>query len=284
MGGRKPSEEWNPAGYLASRVLVRPTSPSQSAPWFPNDAWQKLDPRLSDRDALRSILGAEPSKEDLQWMAAARNMVDVHDSLEAMHERTGEWMECRRVGVHRLGHAGEQWIASPGEVVYLSALAGFARKTLRTCAGCLRLEAFPRVGYDKMFCDKCRSLRRTPQARIQSRGFPEGVSEEKLHRFLKVWDRMYKRVARLVLKESSTAGRRRRRRLPNDAGKAFRVWEVRAKNALLETETLDTWERQFAPRETPGKKRGTRRLSQEAAWRRLRGFLLGDGSDETNDR
>ncbi len=126
--------------------------------------------------------------------------------------------------------------ATPAGTVFLSASYGRARGYLRLCASCGRFALLPSRGFQRRYCDKCRSLMRSSD-RVS--GLPQ--------RYVELWRRLENRMRRRGFK-----------RLGLDTPQKRKQWRKYALQALYEVKTpeeLKAWEQHFAPKGRPGRPR-----------------------------
>ena len=267
-------DDWHPAGHLAARVLIRPDSPVGLASWFPKPGWKALEPHVTDVEALKATVGFVAGGREARWLGLAKILV-VFEMMKVV-TRAGsrhQWIRCDAPGHQQLGRNGQKWVVSPEGAVYLSAVSGLGRGTLRICANCYRLEAFARRGPARVYCDYCRSL--YPRTTHTGAVPPGTLSLKKREFYRRAHERMYRKVLRLWLPDSVLPYRGKKRRvLPKEIAKAFKIWHIRALNAFREASDLHEWETRFAPKEHPGRREGT---GPSLSWARslLMAFLLG---------
>lgn len=135
---------------------------------------------------------------------------------------------------------------SPVGAVLVSAFYGVFRGRLRCCSSCGSLTVFPRTGFERRYCDRCRNLRFAPRQPERGTGLPVSKAER--------WRRVL--------------GRMRRRGFPRlgyQTEEKKRRWKGVALAALHECKTereLDSWEQRVAPMGRPGRPRKSQRTGQ----------------------
>ncbi len=129
----------------------------------------------------------------------------------------------------------EQFLTTPAGAVLISTLFGQTRGGLRLCGSCGGFVVFPRLGFPRKYCDKCKDL--SPERADRATGLPSRKA------FL--WRKVLARMRRRTFK-----------RLGLNDTKERKSWKMKAIRAIHEAKTeeqLKTWEESFAPKGKPGR-------------------------------
>jgi hypothetical protein len=187
--------------------------------WLPPDPW--CSRLVSQLPTARRI-----TEKIVRAAAYPRHRLPADDDSAALGGIV-EWMGCTK--------NVDQFRTTPAGAVLISAIFGRTRGGLRLCGSCGGFAVFPRPGFPRRYCDKCKALSPGLQA---GRGTGLPLKEAILWR--KVLSRMRRR------------GFKRLRM--DDAAK--RQWKKRALQALHEVKTdeeLMAWEANCAPKSKPGR-------------------------------
>ncbi len=160
----------------------------------------------------------------------------------------------------------ERFSTTPAGAVLLSAVYGRFRGGLRLCGSCGAFNVFPRMGFERRYCDSCQKLRaRQPDP---ARGSSLSIRQRSAWR-----------------KALGTMRRRGFMRRKSLTRKKQEAWKRAAIASLRQTKTDDevrAWRQQFAPKEKPGRPKGRAAKSKSAvatrAHSRSRAGVVGGGS------
>lgn len=292
------SDEWRPAGTLAANVLGWPTRRPSVEPWahriHSEAIWRQLRKhsfgspteedrlraavskaiwrRMRDEDRLFDALSVKgsPSQVEQERLEYARRFAETFPQMRP--RLPVNWvplapniLEHGDAMLLAFGRDEQHFFTTPAAAVCLSVVVGFARGTLRLCERCARFDAFPREGFQRKYCDRCRDLR---ESRFPAKGRAADLAADKLAR----WERVSARVYRRILRESQadrgrarweTTGRLRKKRPMSPKARArWDEWQLLAWNALLVAQDLDAWETEFAPEQKRGPKLMPRRKQE----------------------
>lgn len=278
-------DNWLPAGTLAAGVLGWPSRRPAIEPWAQRISdekvwrevvrrlWSKDGPatdtdvavdrailrrmELGDERRLLTILGLKGSLAPAQQrrLKDARTFAERYpEARQGLVSWPASWVlitpDIGGEVVSAFGRDEQHFITTPAAAVNLSAVVGFARRTLTLCGWCAQFVAFPREGYERKHCDRCRDLR---ESRFPVKGRAADLAADKLAR----WERVSARVYRRLLPRRATIGRLRKKQQMSPEGRArWDEWNLLAWNALLVATDLDAWEAAWAPKQKRGPKLG----------------------------
>ena len=218
--------------------------------------------RRNDQAHLRSRFGFKGrlSVGDCKCLGEARQVALEAVIVEAGGKITfrpdapaAGCVPCRQVGRLFYDRDGEHYLVTPVEAVYLSAVTGAARRTLRRCRKCGRLFAPPRMGWERHMCG-CQTILRDPGKASSRRAGIHRIRQRTSSRSQgrqTLWRVVSERVYRRTLRDDQQYRGRRDGPMSPEAIAWWEEWRLRAWNALLERDDLHAWQVEYANQRLP---------------------------------